>query len=342
MKAANQSISEQTISNYLARARSLMASFSKKAKNRNFTATELVDALLAEHKNNSYTKSTWRQYKAAVIYWLTTTSDENYFDIEKLQNTTSNNLPKRSHKTSSRRQKSVPESAYDTISKTLFERQSRRPQSAALLAILKATLLTGLRPKEWGYSEVKTCEKSGRPLLRIKNSKHTNGRANGEFREMYIDKLDPEEILTIKTAINTFKNCHTEAQKKSMSSIIAKEFAYAKKQILNESGVPHNIKKTIRLIRIYSFRHQFVADAKMSLAGDPSGPVILAALLGHNSVDTAPGHYGKRRCGQGKIKVMPTPESIDAVARKTPKCNLAKSNAVNSNPSPDPSPGLFP
>lgn len=199
--------------------------------------------------------------------------------------------------------KQVPESIWSKLQIALRARAKDGYKHAqGLLDVLSATLLIGLRPREWCCSEIAKHLETGRDVLRVRNAKHSNGRANGEFRELFIDNLSSGERAVIDAAISycVFPHGSTAAK---IELALKHELEYARERILVGLG------RAPSSITLYSFRHQFIADAKTTF----ESPVMIAALSGHSSTQTAFLHYGKRRHGNARVKVAPTPESIEAV-----------------------------
>jgi len=245
----------------------------------------------------------WRTYKNSVIYALTTLFPGNTTALETLRNESSADLPKTSGNTSGRKTKQVSQTAWDALQVGLRKRiKDGHRHAHGLLNFLNATLLTGLRPSEWCFSVISIHPTTGRPTLRVKNAKHTNGRANGEYRELYLDGLNEIEMNSIKSAL---QYCAAANQEGAVRILTA---------LRNELGIVRNSaivgsKKPQSSVTLYSFRHQFIADAKLTF----DDPVIIAALVGHSSTKTAFEHYGKRRFSNTRVKVYPTIESVEAV-----------------------------
>ena len=63
---------------------------------------------------------------------------------------------------------------------------------------------------------------------------------------------------------------------------------------------------------LYTARHAFASSAKLTFPQH-----VVAALMGHASVDTAPRHYAAARFARGgrPLEVDPSPQDVQAVAR---------------------------
>jgi len=302
------SIREDTKASYTKRYRQLQAKFTREVGAKELLdPDEVVANLIVQKPRNAM--RTWRHYKAAAIYYIETFHPEYETAIEQLRAESSRGLKARGVTTSGAKRKTVPRASWEGIIKVLEHRGLRgHRHSKALLAVLKATLLTGLRPNEWCHSEEGVHDETGRDVLRVRNSKHSNGRANGEYREMFIDELNAVERETVQSAL-AYCAVHAEDEELQIRTALKNELTYAIRW-----GIDHKFlheREDFIGITLYSFRHQFIADAKLTF----TDPVLISSLVGHNSTKTAFEHYGRRRNGRNAIKVTPTPESVEAVQK---------------------------
>ena len=269
------------------------------------TAEEVV--AMAIQKKHEACMATWRFRKAVLMFALETKFPQYTAALEALEAESSAGLAKFSSKTSGQKTKLVPAAHWAALQITLRHRVSRGHINAqGLLDVLTATLLTGLRPNEWCHSQRTLHSATGRPVLRVRNSKATNGRGNGDFREMFIDGLDDIDLEAIDEAL-AFCKAKYEDDAQRVVTALRNEFEVARDQALSTR------QKNQPAITLYSFRHQFVANAKQTF----KNPELIAALAGHGSTKTAFEHYGKKRHGNAAIKVVPTPESLEAVQKVT-------------------------
>jgi hypothetical protein len=72
-------------------------------------------------------------------------------------------------------------------------------------------------------------------------------------------------------------------------------------------------------ITFYSYRHQLSSDFKRS----DMSRVELAAIMGHQSVDSAKS-YGDRRKGKGRVSLQATIDTLQSVRKK-----ISKSPSIN-------------
>ncbi|MEX3556522.1 MAG: hypothetical protein VB131_08305 [Burkholderia gladioli] len=253
-----------------------------------------------------YAARTWRFYKSSAIYYLETYHPHHETAIDELKRHGSGDLRNGSSNTSGRKRKDVPDSVWREIKHAIQERIKQQYKHAAtLLAVLEGTLLTGLRPNEWAFSELGQHETDGRRILRVRNSKNTNGRGNGTHREMYVDELEAREIEVIARALAA---CKSETVEEAARLQLALKHELEAARALAVAGK----RRARSSVTLYSFRHQFVANAKLTF----ENPVITAALSGHSSTKTAHQHYGKRRNGRAMVRVYPTESSVAAVQHR--------------------------
>ena len=148
-------------------------------------------------------------------------------------------------------------------------------------------MLTGLRPCEWTGSSVVDGQ------LVVKNAKHSNGRACGEFRRLDLAALAAGEIARIE-----------QLSKRLSEGDYALAYAGCRKRLawLAKALWPNRKKRPT----LYSARHQFSADAKKSAMSKAE----LAACMGHQSQETAATHYGRRAAGRSPVRVSPCAENL--------------------------------
>ena len=279
--------------------------FMRESGRYDLTAEEVV--AIAIQKKHESCMSSWRSTKAVLMFALETKFPQFTAALEALEAESSAGLEKFSSKTSGQKKKFVPAAQWAALQSTLRQRISREHKHAqGLLYVLTATLLTGLRPNEWCHSHRSIHAATGRPVLRVRNSKVSNGRANGDFREMFIDGLDAVELEAVDGAL-AYCSCDNDDDAQRIETAMKNELENARDRTLS------NRQQTQSSITLYSFRHQFVANAKQTF----QKPELIAALAGHSSTKTAFEHYGKRRNGTGVVKVVPTPESLEAVLKVT-------------------------
>jgi integrase len=194
----------------------------------------------------------------------------------------------------------VPTRIFERTLRILRESKSKTSQDAADLLV--ATAITGLRPSEWAAAEIR-----GRVLV-VQNAKHSDVRANGPERELeLLDTITAEERSAIERTMELIRAKGYKTVRPNVSKAFKDALGSAIKQ-LGES-------RWYLRLRLYDFRHQFSADAKMEWG---IGAGMVAAAMGHSVEDTAVEHYGKRKHGKGGMKVRPSAASIAKVRRLYP------------------------
>lgn len=300
--------SEKTKSDYTKCYERIRKRFVSELGKQDMAPDEVVAHLILTR--SSFAKRTWRQYKASVIYYLETYYPQHETAIDELRLHGSAGLRDGGANTSGRKKKDVPEGVWAEIKHAIRERIRREHRHArALLAVLEATLATGLRPNEWSFSELTHHEDNGRLVLRVRNSKHSNGRANGVHREMYVDELTTEEIAAVREALAA---CGVGDREDADEQAARLQLALKHELEAARSLAVAGQRRPRSSISLYSFRHQFSANAKKTF----TDPAVTAALLGHISTKTGHRHYGKRRNARGMVRVYPTEASVAAVQNR--------------------------
>lgn len=140
-------------------------------------------------------------------------------------------------------------------------------------------------------------------FLRVRNAKHTNGRAHGSYRHLDMATC-PDNLLQ---ATAEFARMMTSVQRNGLY-----ETYYEGCQRLL-----HRINKKQRragqkLIQLYSVRHKFISVAKANFS-----KVEVGAMVGHATDKTAGEHYGRRAwSGSSAHGVRPLSIEVDRVVRK--------------------------
>lgn len=196
-----------------------------------------------------------------------------------------------------------PAADFEIVASYLESRIGRRGghrHANTLLTFLRANRLVGLRPAEW--ESVGLVDLCGSLALRVGNAKHTNGRANGSHRHLVLDGLSPEQIGHLDEMLHMLVNFESDPEY---------DFDRHMHQLRLYMGkvVRRCLGKRKRYPTMYSFRHQFVANAK---SGSRSQEEI-AALMGHGSNATASQHYGRTAAGEGDVGVTAVASEVATV-----------------------------
>ena len=295
---------DETKAAYHRRAKQIIARLDRKlqaSEQRCWTPDDLLGYLaglmpLLRHRS-------WRQYKAALVAFaraqvVINASWQQVLDRlvalcwSSADNPAAKRLPLR---TSARKAKSP-------TSDQLEKLRIRLELDSELAAIfLKATLLAGLRPIEWAGASIDIIDDRWR--LRVQNAKATNARSHGEFRTLWFDRLDFQQVMAVKQTISSFKVANARNAVANLEEKVERTFRSA-----NNALWPRRKKS----ITPYSARHVFAARVKLAYKSEE-----VAALMGHADDRTAFHHYGrqsrKKSGGVGPPLPKPDPEEVKRV-----------------------------
>lgn len=308
----------------------------------NGSPRQFFEYLAGRIKDKSFVKSTFRSERSLIKFYLkremtkhTEGSEEfarymdAFLDVSSLSESS---LLNSNGQTSSNKAKSFPEIFRRIIIQKGEQGELKHRQASNLIQYIRANSIVGLRPIEWFSAEIfpDTAEKT--ISMRVKNAKHSHGRANGEYRTLHLHGITKEETTFIIDYLDTIDAIKKQAPDGEDAELFFSKYHESLqatlrsvfRRIIKQSGgtqlygMPDN-----KLPTIYSLRHQVVADAK---AGGLS-PIEISAFFGHSSVNTAKEHYGRKHSGSGKpFRFKPSTESMMAVT-----------NRMNMNPVPAPS-----
>jgi integrase len=196
-------------------------------------------------------------------------------------------------------------------------------------AFLKATLIAGLRPIEWAGANIDVV--GDRWQLRVQNAKTTNARAHGQYRTLWFDRLDFQQVMAMKQTISSFKAANSRSAVANLEEKIERAFRSA-----NNALWPTRKKS----ITPYTARHVFAARVKLAYKSEE-----VAALMGHADDRTAFRHYGrqsrKKSGGVGPPLPTPDPEEVKRVrlmraAALEKLANAKKKSPPTQKPDDDP------
>lgn len=248
-----------------------------------------------------------------------------------------------SGRTNSQSRKFFDQDFYEYCIATLSKKRRMTAAESALLHYLQANVHLGLRPHEWMHARacVDLSTGSRKNVLVVENSKNSNERANGEYRELMLHQL-PAEALKSASALIAYY-VQTADQYKTR---------YGYDQQMAESRAATNIQKNLNVIlhklgktyaglrpsqkdavegtTLYSLRHQAIANAKAAEVDD----VDVAAMFGHVSIRTSKEYYGRKSFGWGgKFLAQPTMNSlIPVIERLEQRRGGTKKYVADMNP----------
>ncbi|KAA0677605.1 site-specific integrase [Roseomonas genomospecies 6] len=270
----------------------------------------------------SYTKRTFRLYKAALLHHCAKVapSPAAREARDRLAAVTDAIALKRSVRVATKK-KSAPVADLEKLGEYMLRRRIGAKPGDANSGIpasdIKANNLafrwllagqyTGLRPSEWLNAQIGNHE--GRPHLLVGNAKATQGRTFGPTRLLDLSPLPAKRIGFLKDLMKELQGYQREGRFQAVMADCRKALWRA-----NRALWPHRK----RHITLYSGRHQFSANAKSRMTKDE-----VAALLGHRSVRTAALHYGYASDALDRF-FLPVPS----------EANIEKVRALNEGKTP--------
>lgn len=279
-----------------------------------------------------WSPNTWKQYKASVTYTIEKELSQldpknaRYHKAKEalayLSKQDQTGTTKRGNNTSSKKMKKCSDEdfakmiavlSYDTALLKQYKlthiRISNSKWRVPLLHWLYAGILTGLRPIEWAESEI--IKDNERVKLIVKNAKNSNGRTHGDKRTVEITALSDVEKEHIYKMVEIAQEYHQKGEyeelQKGCSNLLANTYSkmFPKRQ---------------EKLSLYSLRHQFSANAKMSGYSLEE----IAALMGHAVDDTATVHYAKKQSGRFACTVLADPDEVNRIRKVFTSVNEAK------------------
>lgn len=254
-------------------------------------------------QKNQWTGETWRQYKAAVAFFLEDLVRQHEDGmaeeaLEQLLKIGTEGCLKKTTRTSGSKLKRFPIQDYKKLENHLKEHPA--PWNQDLKRWIMAGLLTGLRPREWG--QTLWTQRDGEDALEIKNAKATNGRSHGVTRTLLLNGLTQAERDIIRQHVERCQVWATAEQFEHFQRGVAATLGRAVRSIWPKRG---------QRVTLYSARHQFSANAKAS----GFLPEELAAMMGHAVDVTAARHYGRKVTGFEIIRVRPDPKEVERIRK---------------------------
>lgn len=165
--------------------------------------------------------------------------------------------------------------------------------------MIEAGIATGLRPIEWKDAELID------DVLHVTNAKFRPGiSGNGNKRELILvdDCITSDQRAAIDRVLSALNGVEWDV----IGTHVRRALRGARNKLKKMSLISGKEMRT----RIYDARHQFAADAKISL--DYEGGEV-AAAMGHRSAVTAHSAYGNRKKGRIGLPVKPSRISVQNV-----------------------------
>jgi integrase len=277
-------------------------------------------------------KSSWRLYKSAVIAFLAHPDNplsDRLMALPWLSDQYSDACPHPDALPPKGNRKRIKNIAPETFAQFLVSLKDA-PFDPFVIGLARTWLtlgaLTGLRPHEWRQSEVigplsdaDAIEGriAGGVYLKIKNSKHTNGRAHGEFRHLQLNAFSEKAIEGVRQFVD-FMGSLSKTQYEQQKEKVHRLLRGASLAFLGEGQ---------GFIQLYTGRHRFASEMKNRFS-----PMEVAALMGHENTETAYAIYGRPKWGSksGVPGVMPLESEVAKVTDKRgrqKKARIAPENA---------------
>ena len=237
--------------------------------------------------DRDWTKSAWRQARAAVVSTIheTVGEEEAQWFLSTINSYAQVHRSRygEHHRWTARPTKAreVPEQELRALLSEMDRSRSVYAKMGSLW--LRANLHVGLRPKEWASAQIDNEQRT----LTVKNAKNTNGRSHGETRTLHLADLEDDQWQLVCTMAAEFARLTENQPPENLQKKVSRAIQRAR-NTLRKHGVQ------IRNISLYSARHQFVADLRAS----GKSPREIAAMLGHATTDTQREHYGLRVKGR--------------------------------------------
>lgn len=217
--------------------------------------------------------------------------------------------------------------------------EKNRDKFRMLYHFLVSNNSLGLRPIEWFsvapstyLSLINGVRKSTpTPSIIIENAKHTNGRANGETREILYSGFSEYQKESVNSLISLFRKYnHTSYDQNQILRILNDNLKLLCVSYVQDN--PHlqeKLKADILNTTLYTTRHQAINNAKLSGYSKSK----IAAMFGHVSTITQSKYYGQKGKGWLKLQAEPSLESIIAVGNTIGGSSQDKKNTkTNQTP----------
>lgn len=296
--------SPTTVTSYSYRAEKIILKILKEKRYRSIEELDLRSLpLWLANKKKELSKSSFRQYKAALLHYLgQVVTEEAAQAIDMLDDMSSAGSKKKGSHTSAKklkRFKSKDIQRYDTW----LVNNAHLKWSTLVRSWLVAGLITGLRPIEWLDAEV--LDVDDEQGLRVINAKQTHGRAHGYDRILLLGHIS----LKLRVAIEH----HIFLVQQAVQNVGDHVKFYA----AISSFVTYTVRccwaRRAKYPTLYSLRHQCSANLKK--AGYSKAEI--AAIMGHATDATAGSHYAKKVSGEEiPYHIVPLPANVEKVRAK--------------------------
>lgn len=136
------------------------------------------------------------------------------------------NIPKKSVTRQPRKQKAIPDISL------AYEKQIRIID--LLKNFVKANMLVGLRPIEWREASFMSDIATKTLIMRVKNAKHSHGRANGEYRNLVLTDIGELEASYL---IEYYCLYQVSLERKALDFLYKNNEFFTQQSLFIESGI---------------------------------------------------------------------------------------------------------
>lgn len=255
-------------------------------------------------------KRTWRLYKAALDHQFRFARDlatdqasqqEIDYALQILRSQTQEGALVRGTRTSAKKAKQLSAADFEQLLAYIRMNLDNHVRARALLTWCTATEPLGLRPSEWDSARRETGP-GGIPVLVVTNAKATNGRGNGPTRTLDLSGCSEAQLDAIDELLDLVEGYRQDGGFERFQSQVSEYLYRAARAALS---------KRTRYPSLYTFRHQFSANAKSHLTQQQ-----VAALMGHASDATAGRNYAQKQRATGAVVVKPLEAEVGNVRRR--------------------------
>lgn len=206
-------------------------------------------------------------------------------------------------RTSARKQKRIDAQDWEKLAAALLASERRHVEAVILL--LAAGLVTGLRPSEWIKAELFHDVEDGWKL-KVQNGKSTNGRSHGPTRTLSWSSCS-EEVLAVRNWLEHLETCLLRDRTRARAGW---KTYYAQLRHTLYEVCQKLWPRRWRRPTFYSTRHTFAAAAKAVLT-----PSEVGALLGHGTDFTVLTHYARPPKGGSKLPrfILPRADPVQVL-----------------------------
>lgn len=107
-----------------------------------------------------------------------------------------------------------------------------------LKSFVKANMLVGLRPIEWRQVTFMSDIENQNLIMRVKNAKHSHGRANGEYRNLVLTAINKKEVEYL---LDYFCLYQVSLERKALDFLYKNSDFFTQQTFFSQSGISSEI-----------------------------------------------------------------------------------------------------